>query len=216
MQKVVILGGGGHAGVVLDVLRLQGFDVIGFLDQDKTKADLDGIPRIGGDEPVILADFPLAEVKLVNGFGSIGDNRLRKSRFLGWKKLGYEFLPIHHPSANIAKNTALGEGAQIMAGAVIQPGSTILENAVVNTAAVVDHGCCIGRHAHVATGAVLSGDVHVGDDAHVGAGAIVLQGVQIGEGSIVGIGSVVVRDVPARTRVMGIPAHKKSKRIDLS
>jgi UDP-perosamine 4-acetyltransferase len=102
----------------------------------------------------------------------------------------------------------LGEGVQIMAGTVVQPGSKIGDNTILNTRSSVDHDCEIGAHVHIAPGVTLSGGVRVHDDAHIGAGAVLIQGVEVGASSLVAAGSVVIHAVPANTRVAGMPARK--------
>ena len=41
----------------------------------------------------------------------------------------------------------------------------------------------------------------------IGGGVLLTPGVEIGEEAFVGAGAVVTRDVPARTRVAGVPAR---------
>ena len=136
--------------------------------------------------------------RLANGVGSIGDGTRRRV-FERMKAAGYAFAHVEHPAATIAlAGVSLGEGAQIMAGAVVQPGVCIGADAIVNTRAAIDHDCVIGDHAHIAPGAVLCGEVVVGDDTHIGAGAVLIQGRRIGTGCLIGAGATVLRDVPDR------------------
>ena len=55
---------------------------------------------------------------------------------------------------------------------------------------------------------MVTAPITIGDDVWIGAHACVLKGVTIGEGAVVGAGAVVTRDVPAYTRVVGIPARQ--------
>ena len=207
MKSLLILGGGGHAKVVVDALLAAGAGVAGFLDRNPDIQRLLGIDRLGDADPETFGLYSPAEILLVNGFGSTGRGRLRAVQYERWKERGFQFATVIHPSAIVSAFALLEEGVQIMAGAVIQAGCVLGENALLNTSVVVDHDCRIGKHAHVATGAALSGGVQVGDGAHVGTGVSVIQGIKIGTNSVVGAGSVVVRDVPADCRVMGVPAH---------
>lgn len=204
-RPLILLGGGGHARVLLSALLQNGSPVIGFADPNLSRTELLGVPRLGGDEAVLKHDP--SKVLLVNGIGSVGniDNRLKVHQY--FRTRGYAFASVIHPSAIIAPERQLSEGSQIMAGAILQTGCFVGEGGIINTGARLDHDCVIGAHAHIAPGAVLSGEVQVGERAHVGAGAIVIQGVRIGEGSVVGAGAVVLRDVGAGCTVVGVPAR---------
>jgi len=192
---ILVVGGGGHGRVVLEALLAAGAEVAGVIDpQPGVMAALpDGVRWLGGE--AVLADYKPGDYLLANGVGGIGDAR-RRGLFERLRAAGYRFARVRHPAAIVARTgVALGEGSQIMAGAVIQPGVHIGADAVVNTRAAIDHDCRIGDHCHVAPGAVLCGDVTVGAGTHVGAGAVVIQGVRIGSSSIIGAGAVIRRDV---------------------
>lgn len=208
---VIILGAGGHAKVLIDALRLQSIELLGIADTDIGKRGLSlmGVPVIGGDEEVMA--YPVEAICLVNGVGSVRVNPLRRQLFEHFKNKGYRFANVIHPSAIIAIDVVLSEGAQIMAGTVIQTGCHIGINAVINTGSVVDHDCHIGDHVHISPGATLSGGVSVGENAHIGTGATVIQGIQIGHNSLVAAGAVVISDVPNGVIVAGIPAKERLK-----
>ena len=193
----ILLGGGGHASVVIDCLRLMGVEILGIADPGLPAGSehRDGVPILGGDE--VLQNYRPREVRLANGIGSIGDTGLRRSVFERMTAQGYDFLAVVHPDAVISTSAAVAPSAQIMARAVIQPHARIEANCIINTGAVVDHDCEIGDHAHGAPGAVLSGGVVVGRGAHIGTGAHIKQGVRIGENAVVGAGITVLADVPA-------------------
>lgn len=50
--------------------------------------------------------------------------------------------------------------------------------------------------------------IRIGEEVWIGAGTMILPGITIGDGAIIGAGSVVTRDVPAGSRVAGIPARR--------
>lgn len=195
-RPVLVVGGGGHARVLIDALRRAGRQIIGVLDPDPAVARglPEGVAQLGGDEK--LAAFDQTEVALVNGLGSIRLPTARASLFDRLQAAGWRFASVLHDSAVLALDTRLGEGAQVMAGAVLQTGVTLDDDVIVNTRASLDHDCRIGRHCHVAPGATLSGGVAVGAGTHIGTGASIIQGVRIGAGCLIGAGSVVTRDLP--------------------
>jgi UDP-perosamine 4-acetyltransferase len=201
---IIVIGGGGHAKVLVNMLLLCRRSVLGFVDLIPTAPPLLGIDCIGTDAAVLL--HPPGDVRLVNGVGSAAATVNRRDVYDRFTREGYRFSTVIHPSAIVAAQLEIEDGVQIMAGAILQPGSSIGRNAIVNTGAIVDHDCVIGAHAHVAPGAVLSGGVHVHSGAHIGTGACIIQGVTIGSGSVVGAGAVVIRDVPSGVTVAGVPS----------
>jgi len=210
LKPVLVLGAGGHAAVVIDTLRAQGMDIVGALDADEKLHGSENleITVLGGDH--LLSDWPPVDADLANGLGGANDVRPRTTIFVKHRDKGYRFASLLHPSAVIGAGCSLGEGVQIMAGAVLQPRSGLGENVIINTGASVDHDCVIGAHAHVAPGATLGGGVSVGTGALIGIGASILPGVKIGARAIVAAGATVIADVPDDATVVGTPAGELS------
>ncbi len=201
-RPVIVIGGGGHGRVVIEALLRSGVEVLGAVDPDRRVAALlpKGVAWLGDDQA--LAAQPPQSCALVIGIGGVGSVR-RRLVFEKLSAAGYAFLTVRHPSAVVAENVVLGEGCQVMAGAILQPGAQVGVDAIINTRAAVDHDCRIGDHVHVAPGAVVCGDVEIGNNTHLGAGAVVIQGVRIGSGCVVGAGSIVLRDVGDNIIVYG-------------
>jgi len=206
-RPVVILGGGGHAAVVLEALRRSGVEVVGVADPKEVTTL--GIPYLGDDDAI--AAYPRDEIELVVGVGGTHETEARRRLFEIHETRGYRFAVVVHPATVIATDTFLLEGAQVMAGAVLQPHVRIGRNTIVNTRASIDHHCEIGDHAHIAPGVTLSGHVRVGDGAHVGTGAVAIQGVSLGERSLVAAGAVVLSDVAPGAFVAGCPATERPR-----
>jgi sugar O-acyltransferase (sialic acid O-acetyltransferase NeuD family) len=207
-KPVIVLGAGGHAKVLIDVLKLCKVQILGYTDPQKFEPIL-GIPSIGKDEEIL--NYNPNSIELVNGLGSIGDNRLRKALFSKFKEYGYVFRSVIHPAAIVASDVQLSEGVQIMAGAVVQPGCVIGHNTIINTRASIDHDCNIGNHVHIAPGATLCGHVIVEDDVHIGTGANVIQGIKIGNNSLIRAGSLVIHHIQPNKKVIGVLGKEVNK-----
>jgi sugar O-acyltransferase (sialic acid O-acetyltransferase NeuD family) len=208
-KRLLIWGAGGHGKVVADVARAAGFEVVGFVDADRTK--LGNVVEPGG------AAVTMDEASLFESLGSsarrfdalaiaIGNNR---ARLQACTRLGgrVELPVLVHPSAVISPSAALGEATVVMPQAVVNPAARVGMAVIVNTAAIVEHDCVVGDGAHLSPNATLAGGVEVGALSWIGAGATVIQQVRVGQSSIVGAGTVVIRDVPDEVTVVGCPAR---------
>lgn len=208
-KKYIVIGAGGHARVLQDILSLKSLEIIGFTDINPVNHGLKigGSIVIGNDD--IIFNYPADSLYLVNGLGSLPDDDGKHQRLYEYfKKLGYSFASLLHPSVVISQEVLIAEGVQVMAGAVVQTGSTLDENCIINTGAIIDHDCHIAKHVHIAPGAVLSGGVKVGKAVFIGAGAVVIPGVKIAAKSIVAAGAVVCCDVLEGKMVRGVPARE--------
>jgi sugar O-acyltransferase (sialic acid O-acetyltransferase NeuD family) len=209
--KCVILGGGGHAAVMIESLRAAGYaEPLVVLDSDRTRwgQRLLEVPVAGGDE--LLPELVQRGVEFfVVGLGGTGDNNPRRKLFGLGLTHHLKPLTVVHPSAVVSQSAVVGAGSQILPLSLVNARAKIGANVIVNSAAVIEHDCIIGDHAHVATRAALASTVKVGVGAHIGAGATVRQCINIGEWSMVGAGAVVVRDVPPLVSVVGVPARQR-------
>lgn len=203
-RPLVLLGAGGHARVLAALARAAGHPVLGVCDPTLAA---DAVSRwedldVLGDDGA-LDRLPPDRVALMLGVGQLAAGTLRERLYASWRARGYDFPALVHPAAWVAPGVVLGDGVQVMAGAIIQPRCAIGENSIVNTRAGIDHDCRIGRDVHVAPGATLCGTVTIEDGAFIGAGATVIQGRRIGARAVVGAGVTLVRDLTSKTTVLG-------------
>lgn len=204
-KPIIIIGVGGHAKVLLDILKLQNRNVIGFIDKDEALKDflVHDVPVLGNDE--VLNDYNRSSIVLVNGIGSVKSMELRKKIYNNYKEKGFHFETVVHDSAVISSNVILEEGCQILAGAVISCGCKIGENSIINTKVSVDHESVVGKHTHIAPGCTICGGVAIGNETHIGSGSIVIQLCKIGTKCLVGAGSLVLKDISDNSKVFGRP-----------
>jgi UDP-perosamine 4-acetyltransferase len=202
--RIVLIGAGGHAKVVLEAVRaMERFAVAGLVDPHPQLPCVLGEPVLGGDE--VLPE--LCEHGITLAAVAIGDNALRQRVADYVQSFGFELPPIIHPSALVSPSARIGAGAVIMARAVIGTETAIDRVAIVNSGAIIDHDCAIGPAAHVAPGCALAGSVRIGARVLVGVGSAVRPGICIEEDVVVGAGSAVVADVAAKSVVGGTPAR---------
>ena len=120
---------------------------------------------------------------------AVGDNANRQKEVV--RHFGHLFCTLIHPSSIIARDVKIGLGTVVMAGTVIQPGTSIGNHVIVNTCASVSHDCIVGDFVHIAPGCRICGEVTIGEGAFLGAGTIVVPGTIIQPWAFYKAGSVV-------------------------
>lgn len=194
-----MIGGGGHASVLADILRQQGRDILAVVSPEDVsqRAVFDGISHLKSDDDVL--SFSPNQVRLVNGIGVMPKSKLKQKVNQHFLSLGYQFETVIATSASVSPFARIGAGCQILHSAIIQAGAILGDHSVVNSTALIEHDTSVGDYCHIAPHATLCGQISVGDSAYVGAGATVIQGITLAAGCIVGAGSTVLLDVPPNT-----------------
>ena len=200
--EIFILGGGGHAKVVVSTLEAKGYTIAGIFDDNRNKLSgiLSSFKYSGKLEQIVNSQIKRAII-------AIGENSTRRK----WaeKLADVHWETIIHPTAYVHPSASIGKGSVIFAGAVVQPEVIIGEHCIINTGATVDHESVIGDYVHICPGANLGGNVHVGEGTFVGISSTIIQNITIGEWSVIGAGAAVVRDVPSNVTAFGVPARVK-------
>lgn len=199
MERVIIIGAGGHGRVIAEAIISIGNHIVGFLD-DNISGDVMGIPVIGKTENACQYD---KECTFVIG---IGDNHTR--RVLA-EKHTLKWHTVIHPSASIARDVIIGAGSVILRGVCINSSTKIGNHCIVNTGAIIEHDNVISDYVHVSPNATLCGTVNIGEETHIGAGAVIKNNLHITRQCIIGLGAVVVEDATKSGIYIGVPARYK-------
>ena len=209
-KKLIIVGAGGHARVIIETALLQGYFIEGIVDinfRGKPENILD-VPIIGGFKK--LYNFSSLDCHV---FIAIGDNKIRAKYFILAKKKGFFLPPLQHPWSKISQFAKINSGVFINMGAMINSLAIINNNTIINTGAIVDHETEIGENCHIAPGVKISGRCKIGDNTFIGIGSSVKDKIYIGNNCIIGAGSVVVSNIPDNSLAYGIPAKIQKKLI---
>tara|TARA_R110001592_G_scaffold57277_1_gene174143 strand:+ start:19694 stop:20359 length:666 start_codon:yes stop_codon:yes gene_type:complete len=212
-KPFIVIGAGGHAGVVVDLLLAHSADVLFLTDRNAERhgSNILDVPITGTDAQI--SDHTPNTVYLAMGLGISGRGRMlmantqrRLDLACAFAGRGYDFPSLIHPTASVGRNVTLGDGVQIMAGAVIQPNCRVGKHTVINTGATVDHNSSLGAGVHVGPGATLCGQTVIGNAAYIGAGATVVNHRVLGDHVFVTAGAVVTTDAADSNRLSGNPA----------
>lgn len=207
MNKLAIMGAGGHAKVVLDAaLLMNRWQEIVLLD-DAAQGELLGYPIIGSSALLGSQIFPI-EYDLAIAIG----NNVARARYVRQAvQLGFALPNIIHPRATVSRFAHLGAGCVVFAHAVVNAAAQIGMGAIINTAAIVEHDCLIGDFVHLSPAAHLAGNTQVGDYSWLGIGCNTRQGSVIGRHCIIGASATVIHPIADDTTAIGTPAHPLQK-----
>lgn len=196
-MRLLVVGAGGHASVVVDAAQVAGVDVIRVVGDPAERPDVLGARVSQTAEDAGADAFIIA----------VGDNRTRARLFAEYSATGLKPAAVIHPSAVIARGVVIGEGTFVAAGVVVNTGTRIGSNAILNTSSTVDHDCVVGDHAHIGPMTGVCGGVRIGDGVLVGVGCSIIPSCTVGDWTVLGAGSTVVHDLPADGRFAGAPAR---------
>lgn len=199
MNRLVIIGAGGHGKVIADNAIKNGYSDICFVD-DRATGECMGFPVIGTSADVEKLNDGKTDFVL-----GIGNNTIREKIA---SKFDVNWITLIHPSAQVAAHVSIGRGTVVMAGAVINACASIGNHCIINTGAIVEHDNVIGDYVHLSPRVALGGTVRVGALTHVGIGAAVRNNIRICGMSTIGAGAVVVKDIDCCGIYVGVPVRK--------
>lgn len=208
-KPVLVLGSGGHASVILEILIQLNCKIMGVVSKEKPSnlGVFKGLKWYESDDDIL--SFDPSKVLLVNGIGSVPGNELRSEIFERFKFLNYKFMTIISKKSIVSKYAKISEGVQILNGVIVNANAKIDENTILNTGSIIEHDCVIGKHNHIAPGVTLSGTVITGNYVHIGTGASLANNLKIADNSVIGCGVSIVKDVSHNEII--IPAKNLTK-----
>lgn len=207
-QPLVILGAGGFAREILDVIDAINadkprYDVLGFIVDEKYGRAGDVV-----NEKQILGGFSWFEKHTdVFAICGVGAPEVRRHMIRRVQNLGVKFAALIHPSVIMTRWTSLGDGVVITAGCILSNNIVISDHVHINPGSTIGHDVTIEAFVSLAPGALVSGNVTIHEGAYIGTGTNVIEKKTIGAWSIVGAGSTVIQDVPPNSTVVGVPAR---------
>jgi sugar O-acyltransferase (sialic acid O-acetyltransferase NeuD family) len=205
---MIVIGAGGHAAEVLEILIRAGGERDLFVFDDVSAECPDRL--FGRFEVLRSSDAAAAHFELdprfVLGLGGPAHRRSMADRF---RALGGVLTSVASDQAEVGCfETDIGDGVNLMDGVRVSSRVVIGEGVLLNRGSNVHHDTTVSAYSEVGPGAQLLGRVTVGRRAAVGAGAIILPDRRIGDRAVVGAGAVVTGDVPSGEVWAGVPARR--------
>ena len=191
MNKILLIGGGGHCKSVIDVIEQEAkFEIVGIIDKPELLGkNILGYKVIGNDLELegLAKKYKYALITV----GQIKSATPRIKLFELAKKFGF-FLPcIISPNAYVSKHSKIGNGTIIMHNTIVNSNTSIGENCILNSKALIEHDCLISDHCHISTNAIINGGVKIGSKCFIGSNVTTKNNITIKEDSFIKAGSIV-------------------------
>lgn len=188
LDKIILVGAGGHALSCIDVIEAQGrYKIQGLIGSpSEIGSSQFGYRVLGIDNDLVT--FYKSGMSALVCIGQIKTPEPRVRIFSRLRALGYVLPVIVAPTAWVSPRARIGAGTIIMHGATVNADAEIGENCIINSNVLIEHGVKIGDHCHVSTGALINGDAIVGAKSFIGSGCRIKEGIRIGQRCIVSMG----------------------------
>ena len=194
MEKIILIGFGGHAHSVIDtIIQNNDYEIVGYVDNEEHDNYLN-LKYLGTDD-YLNKIFESGMKNAVVCIGFMGMNDNRNIVYNKLKKIGYSLPVIIDKSAIIANNVNIDEGTFVGKGAIINANSQIGKMCIINSKALIEHDSCIGDFSHISVSACLCGEVNVGTESFIGANSTIVQCLSIGNNVFVGAGMLVTNNI---------------------
>ena len=163
-KKIIILGAGGFAKTLADILQQnKTYNQICFLDDTKTGENILGKCN----------DFIKFKEDNTDIFPAFGNNEVRKKWFEKLQQEKINIPSIIHKSAYISPTAKIETGVAVLPKAVINTDCVVKQGCIVNCGAVIDHDCELNEFVHICIGAMVKAENKIPAMMKIEAGEIV-------------------------------------------
>ena len=209
MRDLVIIGNGGHAKVVIDILEERGdYNILGIITKNKGDEISIGSYQVLGDDNLLKELFNQGVKFAVIGVGGFTDNIRRKRIYENLKNIGFQIISAIHPTASISRTVLMGEGNVVFSGVVINPYVRMGNNIIVATGSTIDHDSEIKDHSFISAGVTVGAETKIEEEVLLALGSKVISGVTICKGTLIGAGALVTREISEPGTYFGMPAKR--------
>lgn len=200
MIDIIIVGAGGNAKVLIDIiLENENNEIWGILDDNKELLNKILYRNI---KVIDTLNF-MNDNKHYNYCLSIGNNKVRKSIV---EKYNIEWINVISKYAIISPTAKIGVGTHIYPNSVIESDAIIGNHTIINIASSIHHDVFIGDFCNVAPKCAICGTTIIGNNTFIGAGSTIINNCNIGNNVIIGLGSTIVSNIEDNTIYYGIKA----------
>ena len=174
MKNIAIIGSGGHANSLIDLINSsKNYKIIGYFDKkinNKIK-----LKYLGDDNQIKNNQFDFAAM----GIGLALQPKHKMQIINKYLKIGIRFPKLIHKFSYVSRTSKIEDGVQIFAGSVINSNTEIKCHSVINTGSIVEHDCYIGEYCFVCPGSIVLGSSKIGKNTIIGSKNIILPKTEV-------------------------------------
>jgi sugar O-acyltransferase (sialic acid O-acetyltransferase NeuD family) len=189
MQKLILLGGGGHCKSCIDVIEQEGkYEITGILDHEEFLGQkiLD-YTFIGTDDDI--GKFSNEGYTFLITVGQIKSSDIRKKLFSLLNKNSAKIATIISPRAYVSKYASVGKGTIIMHDVLVNASASIGDHCIINTKALIEHDVTIEDFCHISTSAVVNGGTKIKEGTFFGSNAVSKEYIETNNDAFIKAGS---------------------------
>jgi len=207
MRKIIMIGCGGIAQVLVDIVNNLDYEIIGYTDI-VDKGVQCGLPYLGNDEN---CENMLKTTKfLFFGIGSyLNDFSVKIKLFSHYTALGFEFPPIVPKSTKMSTNVTIGNGTLIRENVIIQSNVNIGNCCSINEDSMIAHDTNIDDFCHIGAKSIIGNSNILGKNIFLGFRVTTVNKIRICSDTLIGACSLVTKDINKPGKYYGIPINKK-------
>ncbi len=129
--------------------------------------------------------------KLFIPIGYTETNKVRETKFLQGKSMGYDFISFVSPDAFVASNVEIGENCFVLENNTVQPFVKIEENCILWSGNHIGHHSIIRKNCFISSQVVIAGGCDIGQNSFLGVNATLRDHIRVGKYNIIGMGAVI-------------------------
>lgn len=186
MNKLIIIGAGGHGRCCLDIAR-EKYDEIIFLDDGLVGQTVNDCKVVGKINEMKKL-FP----EYLDIFIAVGNNAFRKQLYNQAKEIGYNIITLISNKATVFKYATIKQGSVVFPHAVIEPNARIGNNCIICANVTVNHDAIIYDDCLIYSNTVIRPNVIIQELTRIGSNCTITFGKEIKEGSDITDGEVVI------------------------
>jgi acetyltransferase EpsM len=198
MNTIYIIGAGGHAKQVIDILLDNSYQICGIFDSYRSGYFYRNLPILGTIDDV-LSIVP----KNSNLFITFGDNKYRMDLYLKFKE--YNFPNCISKQSYISQSTKIGYGNYIGCFTKIGEDCVVGNFNILNEGSIVAHDNFINDFNHLSINTSTGGNVIIGNLNLIGIGANILPKMTILDNNTIGAGCLVNKNIHFESKCIGVP-----------